>query len=62
MRRMGGWAMAKKIKAKAPRSVAAKDLEPKDAKDVQGAGKAVTGQPQTYMEVKLENLQVSSYQ
>jgi type VI protein secretion system component Hcp len=32
--------MAKKIKAKAPKSAATKDLEPKDVKDVKG-GKVV---------------------
>ena len=38
--------MAKKSKAKAPKSVETKDLEPKDVKDVKGGRKAGTDQPE----------------
>ena len=49
--------MAKKSKAKAPKSVAANDAEPKDVKAVQ-AGKAGTDQQQ-YLKMTMENVLVS---
>jgi hypothetical protein len=49
--------MAKKIKAKAPKSAETKDLEPKNVKDVQG-GKAGTGQ-QDYLKITLKDILVS---
>ncbi len=53
--------MAKKSKAKAPKSVAAKDLEPKDVQDVKGARKAGE-KPVEYLKVEMENVLVSNYQ
>jgi hypothetical protein len=53
--------MAKKIKAKAPKSVETKDLEPKDVKDVKG-GRTTGGTQQQYLKVEFEEVKVSSYQ
>jgi hypothetical protein len=59
--------MAKKSKAQAPKSVAAKDLEPKDVKDVKGGKSAILttrkagGSQQDYLQVTMEDVLVSSY-
>ena len=52
--------MAKKSKAKAPKSVAANDAEPKDVKAVQ-AGKAGADQ-QPYLKMTMENVLVRKHQ